>query len=128
MCNDIYRVAVYDLGTLKFVESGAVMNSGNLESIVREKLGLATEKTPGAFGKPDRTGEKPFGAKDKPKQKGSEELYHTVKFLTPKPHDFNDPDAFQFKSVRELLEKNFFWARTIKYPYLSCKAVMISDR
>ena len=38
-------------------------------AIVREKLRLATENTPGAFGKPDRTGEKPFGAKDKPKQK-----------------------------------------------------------
>ena len=38
-------------------------------AIVRERLGLAPETIPGALGKPDRAGEKPFGAKDKPKQK-----------------------------------------------------------
>ena len=38
-------------------------------AIVREKLSLAAGNTPATTPKPDRTGEKPFGAKDKPKPK-----------------------------------------------------------
>lgn len=48
------------------------------------------------------------------------ELYKKVKFLTPKPHRNNSVlKALPFSEVSRILSKTFFWARTIKVPYLS---------
>lgn len=45
--------------------------------------------------------------------------YRKAKFLTPKP-DKNKPlKSMPFWKVKEILSKNFYWAKTIKVPYLS---------
>ncbi len=46
-------------------------------------------------------------------------LYRDVEFITPIPHRGTDPKAMPFKSVKEITGKSFYWARTIKVPYLS---------
>ena len=46
-------------------------------------------------------------------------LYRDVEFLTPKPKKGKTIQAMPFKKVSEVTGKNFFWARTIKVPYLS---------
>jgi hypothetical protein len=46
-------------------------------------------------------------------------LYRDVEFLTPKPKKGKTIQAMSFKKVSEVTGKNFFWARTIKVPYLS---------
>ena len=50
---------------------------------------------------------------------GKDELYQKVEFLTPAPTDFTAPKAMRFAEVKELLDKGFYWARTIKHPYLT---------
>jgi len=46
-------------------------------------------------------------------------LSRKVEFLTPIPHEDKPLKAMPFYKVTELLGKTFFWARTIKVPYLS---------
>ncbi|MDQ1636837.1 MAG: hypothetical protein QOF62_176 [Pyrinomonadaceae bacterium] len=54
------------------------------------------------------------------KDNGPDERYRDVRFLTPVPH--KDPDIkkfMPFSQVSTVLGKTFFWARTIKTPYLT---------
>ena len=46
-------------------------------------------------------------------------LYRDVEFITPFPHRETDLKAMPFKRIREITGKSFYWARTIKVPYLS---------
>lgn len=46
-------------------------------------------------------------------------LYRDVEFITPVPQKGKTLKAMPFKRVTEITGKNFFWARTIKVPYLS---------
>ncbi len=46
-------------------------------------------------------------------------LYRDVKFITPIPKKGEAIKAMPFKKVSEITGKSFFWARTIKVPYLS---------
>ena len=46
-------------------------------------------------------------------------LYRDVKFITPIPKKGEAIKAMPFKKVSEVTGKSFFWARTIKVPYLS---------
>jgi len=46
-------------------------------------------------------------------------LYRDVKFITPIPKKEEAIKAMPFKKVSEVTGKSFFWARTIKVPYLS---------
>ena len=46
-------------------------------------------------------------------------LYRDVKFITPVPKKGEAIKAMPFKKVSEITGKSFFWARTIKVPYLS---------
>ncbi len=46
-------------------------------------------------------------------------LYRDVKFITPIPRKEEAIKAMPFKKVSEITGKSFFWARTIKVPYLS---------
>jgi hypothetical protein len=51
---------------------------------------------------------------------GEDELYHEVKFLTSTPkREHGIQKAVPFADVNRILGKSFFWARTIKVPYLS---------
>lgn len=45
--------------------------------------------------------------------------YRNVEFLTPVPKRGQEIPAMPFQNVREITGKSFFWARTIKVPYLS---------
>ena len=45
--------------------------------------------------------------------------YRDVEFITPIPERGNEPKAMPFRKVSEITGKSFFWARTIKVPYLS---------
>jgi len=49
----------------------------------------------------------------------AETLYRDVTFITPIPKKGEDIKAMPFKKVSEITGKSFFWARTIKVPYLS---------
>jgi hypothetical protein len=54
------------------------------------------------------------------KDNGPDERYRDVRFLTPVP--YKDPDIkkfMPFSRVSAVLGKTFFWARTIKTPYLT---------
>jgi hypothetical protein len=54
------------------------------------------------------------------KNNGADERYREVKFLAPVPSkDVGIQKFMSFSQVSTLLGKNFFWARTIKVPYLS---------
>jgi hypothetical protein len=46
-------------------------------------------------------------------------LYRDVTFITPIPKKGEEIKAMPFKRVSEITGKSFFWARTIKVPYLS---------
>lgn len=47
-------------------------------------------------------------------------LYRDVEFITPVPKRGSKHNKFMsVQKIREITGKNFFWARTIKYPYLS---------
>lgn len=50
---------------------------------------------------------------------GTEELYRNVEFITPIPQKGEHIPAMPFQRVTELTGKSFFWARTIKVPYMS---------
>ncbi|MYH13556.1 MAG: hypothetical protein F4149_00075 [Gammaproteobacteria bacterium] len=51
---------------------------------------------------------------------GSDTLYRDVDFVTPVPQrGTDDPPAMPFGRVREITGRSFYWARTIKVPYLS---------
>ena len=47
--------------------------------------------------------------------------FRKVEFLTKKTEKGNPLKAMPFWKVREVLSKNFYWAKTIKVPYLSNK-------
>lgn len=47
--------------------------------------------------------------------------YCRVKFLTDKPVRGSDPIGMPPPDIRSATEKNFFWARTIKVPYLDAE-------
>jgi len=49
----------------------------------------------------------------------SKTLYRDVTFMTPIPKKGKKLKAMSFKKVSEVTGKSFFWARTIKVPYLS---------
>ena len=51
---------------------------------------------------------------------GDDTAYRTVEFLTsfPEPNG-NEIPAMPFNEVAEFTGKKFFWARTVKVPYLS---------
>lgn len=56
------------------------------------------------------------------RQDGDEEQYREVRFLTPVP----DPQtglakAMPASEITKVTGRNFFWARTIKVPYLDCE-------
>lgn len=56
----------------------------------------------------------------KSKTNGDYEKYVDVQFLTQKPKkEEGIKKSLSFSEVREILGKNFYWARTIKVPYLS---------
>lgn len=46
------------------------------------------------------------------------EMYWDVEFLTPPPTDFQSPPAMPFRRVKEVTNKDFFWAKISKVPYL----------
>ena len=48
-----------------------------------------------------------------------ETLYRDVEFITPIPKKGETIKAMPFRKVSEITGKSFFWARTIKVPYLS---------
>ncbi len=51
---------------------------------------------------------------------GDGELFVDVEFLTPPLTNFEVfPNAMPFSKVKEVMGKDFYWARTIKSPYLS---------
>ena len=45
--------------------------------------------------------------------------YRDVEFLTPVPKKGQEIPAMPFQNVREITGKSFFWAATLKKPYLS---------
>lgn len=53
------------------------------------------------------------------KTPNADTLYRDVTFITPIPKKGEDIKAMSFKKVSEITGKSFFWARTIKVPYLS---------
>jgi hypothetical protein len=54
------------------------------------------------------------------KDDGTDEKYRDVKFLTPIPvKTTNIPKFMPFSQVSSVTGKSFFWARTIKVPYLN---------
>ena len=57
--------------------------------------------------------------KGKIKAPNEDTLYRDVTFITPIPKKGEEIKAMPFKKVSEVTGKNFFWARTIKVPYLS---------
>ena len=46
-------------------------------------------------------------------------MYRDVEFITPIPNKGHAIKAMPFGKVSEITGKSFFWARTIKVPYLS---------
>ena len=50
---------------------------------------------------------------------GPETLYRDVEFITPVPDQGIEPRAMPFGRVSEITGRRFYWARTIKVPYLS---------
>ena len=51
----------------------------------------------------------------------NETMYRDVEFITPIPKKGQPIKAMPFGKVSEITGKSFFWARTIKVPYLSRK-------
>ncbi len=50
---------------------------------------------------------------------GSDTLYRDVKFITPIPDRDKEYKAMPFRMVSDITDKSFYWASTIKVPYLS---------
>jgi hypothetical protein len=60
------------------------------------------------------------------KSSGSDEKYRDVKFLTPVPkRDQGIKKWMPFSQVSQVTGKSFYWARTIKVPYLSREEAML---
>ncbi len=53
------------------------------------------------------------------KSPDSNTLYRDVEFITPVPKKGENIKAMPFKKVSAITSKKFYWARTIKVPYLS---------
>ena len=54
------------------------------------------------------------------KEDGPDENYRDVKFLTPIPkRDQGIETCMPFSQVSQMTGKSFYWARTIKNPYLN---------
>lgn len=51
--------------------------------------------------------------------RGTDTWYRDVEFITPVPNRNENFLAMPFRQVSEITGKSFFWARTIKVPYLS---------
>jgi hypothetical protein len=49
---------------------------------------------------------------------GTEQLYRDVEFITARPKQGERIPAMPFSRVTECTGKNFFWARTMKVPFL----------
>ena len=59
---------------------------------------------------------------------GEETLYRDVEFITPVPQRGCALRAMPFGRVSEVTGRSFFWARTIKHPYLSkAEAVRLAE-
>ena len=56
------------------------------------------------------------------KKPDDDTFYRDVEFLTPIPKKGEEIKAMPFGKVSEITGKSFFWARTIKVPYLSKEA------
>lgn len=64
----------------------------------------------------------------KVKTDGSETLYRDVEFITTVPQRGTEPNAMPFSMVQEITGRSFFWAATIKRPYLSYpEAQLLAD-
>lgn len=57
--------------------------------------------------------------KDPIRANGSDTLYRDVEFITPIPERNKEYRAMPFGMVSEITGKSFYWASTIKVPYLS---------
>ncbi len=53
------------------------------------------------------------------KEDGTETWYRDVRFITPVPRENENIRAMPFRQVSEITGKRFYWASTIKTPYLS---------
>lgn len=62
---------------------------------------------------------------DRKDDEGEDAYYRDVAFLTPVPQSESDFKALSFSAVSKLLGKSFYWARTVKVPYLSKEDVNI---
>ena len=58
------------------------------------------------------------------KSDGPGTRYRDIEFITPIPEQFDELPAMPFRRVAEVTGKNFYWARTIKNPYLSMEEAM----
>jgi hypothetical protein len=55
------------------------------------------------------------------KEDGEDQRYHDVEFLTPVPRDERDLSPMSPSAVEDVTGASFYWARTVKYPYLTCE-------
>ena len=53
------------------------------------------------------------------KEDGDDERYHDVEFLTPIPRGEEDLFPMSPSAVEDVTGASFYWARTVKYPYLT---------
>ena len=53
------------------------------------------------------------------KEAGSDEWYHEVEFKTPIPSHGGRLPAMSFSDVQDVTGESFYWARTVKNPYLT---------
>lgn len=54
------------------------------------------------------------------KEAGPNEWYHDVEFETPVPSPGGGLPAMSFSDVQDVTGESFYWARTVKNPYLDC--------
>jgi hypothetical protein len=52
------------------------------------------------------------------KEAGPDEWYHDVEFETPPPRQGDGLPAMSFSDVQDVTGESFYWARTVKNPYL----------
>lgn len=52
------------------------------------------------------------------KEAGPDEWYHDVEFITPVPSREEGLSAMSFSEVQDVTGESFYWARTVKNPYL----------
>jgi hypothetical protein len=53
------------------------------------------------------------------KEDGPDKLYHDVEFQTPVPSRGENLPAMSFSDVQDVTGESFYWARTVKNPYLT---------